>query len=42
MAENTEIHGKNIKNGALYTEIKVHRLEALRFKLLCVMTSMGQ
>ena len=24
-----EIHGKNTENGAIYTEIKVHRLEAL-------------
>ena len=30
MAENTEIHGKNTENGTIYTEIKVHRLEALQ------------
>ena len=29
MAENTEIHGKNTENETIYTEIKVHRLEAL-------------
>ena len=29
MAENTEIHGKILKMGVFYTEIKLHRLEAL-------------